>query len=74
VVYSKLSVTKLRKSDECLHIEVQKKFKGQQITVLQTMEKEKRDEILRQLTEIEGVSYRQIARVTGISPNIIFKA
>jgi putative transposase len=38
------------------------------------MEKEKRDEILRQLTEIEGVSYRQIARVTGISPNIIFKA
>jgi putative transposase len=57
-----------------LYIEIQKKLNGQQITVLQTMEKEKRDEILRQLKEIEGISHRQIARVTGVSPNIIFKA
>jgi putative transposase len=66
-------VTTQRKSDECLYREIQKKLHGQQITMLQTMEKEKRDEILRQLKEIEGVSHRQIARVTGISPNIIFK-
>ena len=35
--------------------------------------KEKRDEIIAKIKEIEGLSQRQIARVLGIPPNLVFK-
>jgi predicted transcriptional regulator len=38
------------------------------------MEKEKRDEIFRKIKEIDGVSTRQLARLTGISQSVISKA
>ena len=43
-------------------------------TELQTMEKEKRNELLRQIKKSEGISTRQIARLTGITQSIIVRA
>ena len=41
---------------------------------LLTMEKEKRDDCLRQLKENGGISVRQIARITGCTFNVVAKA
>jgi hypothetical protein len=38
------------------------------------MEKKRRNAILQQIKAIEGSTQRQIARVTGLNPNIVFKA
>jgi REP element-mobilizing transposase RayT len=43
-------------------------------TELQTMEKKKRDEILRKIKQIDGISTRQIARLTGITQSVIVRA
>jgi putative transposase len=43
-------------------------------TELQNMERTRRDEIIRKIKEVEGVSTRQIARVTGMSQTVISKA
>jgi len=45
---------------------------GEPVTILRTIEKQKRDEILRQIKIIEGVTQRQIARVIGLNQNTIF--
>ena len=66
--------TKARISDDDLYQEIQKILNGQPITVLQTVEKKKRDEMLRHLKELDGVTQRQIARVTGINQSTVFKA
>ncbi|KUK63155.1 MAG: Transposase IS200-family protein [Desulfotomaculum sp. 46_80] len=47
---------------------------GEPVTILQTIEKQKRDEILRRIKIIEGVTQRQIARVIGLNQNTVFKA
>jgi len=47
---------------------------GAPVTILRTIEKQKRDEILRRVKVIEGATQRQIARVTGLSQNMVFKA
>lgn len=41
---------------------------------IQQMDKEKRDEILRRMKDIEGVSIRQIARITGFTVNVVARA
>lgn len=41
---------------------------GELIGKLQGMEKEKRNAIIRTIKESEGVTIRQIARVTGLNP------
>ena len=41
---------------------------------LQILEKERRDEVLRQIKKVEGISTRQIARLTGISQSVIARA
>ncbi len=41
---------------------------------LQTMKKPDRDEMLRKIKQIEGLSTRQIARLTGISQSVIARA
>lgn len=65
---------KPKKSDESLYQDIQALLNGQPVTVLQTMDKQKRDEIIRQAKKIEGATQRQIARVTGINQSIVFKA
>ena len=64
---------KQRKSDENLAQEVKEILKGQPIGVLQSLDIEQRNKIIKQIKGIEGVTQRQIARVTGIHQSIIFK-
>lgn len=65
---------KKRKSDEDLTKELKELLNGQSTVSLQSLEIDKRNEIIRQIKGIEGVTQRQIARVTGIHQSIIFKA
>ncbi|MGI5912332.1 MAG: transposase [Syntrophomonadaceae bacterium] len=63
-----------RKSDEEVKKEIETLMKGQSIGKLAGLPKEEMRAIIRIMKKSEGVTQRQIARVTGISPNIIFKA
>jgi len=65
---------RLRKSDSEVKAEIEHIMNGQPIWNLYNMDKAYRKEILKQIKELEGTTQRQIARVTGLSPNIIFKA
>lgn len=62
------------KPDREVKIELEKLMNGEPIGMLQGMERIKRNEILRKIKEIDGISLRQISRVTGLSVDIIFKA
>ena len=44
------------------------------LSELRQVEKDKRDEIVSRLKEIDGLSIRQIARITGFTVNIVAKA
>lgn len=62
-----------RMSDDEARIKIIKKIDGIDVTQVKTLPKIKRDEVLRKVKEIEGISQRQAARILGISPNLIFK-
>lgn len=66
--------SKRKKTDSEVKADIEAMLAGKPVTILQTIEKQKRDEKLRQIKVIEGITQRQIARVTGLSQNIIFKA
>ncbi len=65
---------KQRKTDGEVKAEIEAMLNGEPVTILQTIEKQKRDEILRRIKIIEGVTQRQIARVIGLNQNTVFKA
>jgi len=65
---------KIRKTDGEVKAEIETMMNGEKIGKLLGLEKAKRQEILQQIKRSEGVTQRQIARVTGISQNIVFKA
>ena len=78
---------KKQAADICLDIDERAKLTDQEVKFiiqqygdvampadLQNIGKVKRDELLRKVKRIEGVSTRQIARITGISQTIIAKA
>ncbi|PKM76293.1 MAG: hypothetical protein CVU90_13220 [Firmicutes bacterium HGW-Firmicutes-15] len=65
---------KKRLTDQTVQEEIRKILKGKPVTILQQMEGQERDEILRRIKEIEGSSLRQIARITGLGLYIIHKA
>lgn len=64
---------KLRLSDDKVR-ECLVKMGVNNISSLQQMDKENRDAILLKLKKIEGISIRQLARVTGISKSVIQRA
>ena len=64
---------KQRKSDEELAQEVKELLNGQPIGILQSLDIEQRNKIIKQIKGSVGVTQRQIARVTGIHQSIIFK-
>jgi len=64
---------KPRRTDDELRAEIEAMLDGKPVTILQIMEKKKRNEILRQIKGIAGATQRQIARVTGLNQNIVFK-
>lgn len=74
-------------NEECLEIKQIKKLNDkegletikqhlciQSIEELKKLDKEERDACLRKLKAIEGLSIRQIARITGFTVNIVAKA
>jgi len=72
----------LSNDDKCLDITVYNRKTDQEVkeylrslgitsNSIQHMDKKKRDAIIIQLKEIEGVSIRQISRITGISSSVI---
>lgn len=63
-----------RMTDDKVKKIIQKYAKVKMPTELQNMEKIKRDEIVRKIKEMNGISTRQIARLTGISQSVIAKA
>ncbi|CVK21085.1 REP-associated tyrosine transposase [Sporomusa sphaeroides] len=65
---------KQRKSDDDLAQAIKEQLNGQPIELLQNMDIAMRNKIIREIKELEGVTQRQIARVTGIHQSIIFKA
>jgi putative transposase len=60
-------------TDQEAKLAIQKTAKLTIPAELQTMEKGKRDEILRQIKQIDGISTRQIARLTGITQSVIVR-
>ena len=48
-------------------------IKAKKISEIQRLEKEKRDKIIKKIKDIEGISIRQIARITGVSYNVVLK-
>ena len=63
-----------RKTDIEVKAEIEALMGGEPIGRLQGLDKKKRGEIINLIKQSEGVTQRQIARVTGISQNIIFKS
>ncbi|AJQ28884.1 transposase [Pelosinus fermentans] len=63
-----------RITDEDTKKMIQKYANVKMATELQSMERIKRDEIIRRIKGVEGISTRQIARVTGICQTVISKA
>ena len=64
----------IRKTDAEVVDEIENFLNGKSISVLQNMDKIERNEIIKRIKKIEGASERQIARVTGLTPNQVFKA
>jgi len=62
-----------RKSDEELVNNIKEMLNGQSVGILQSLDIDKRNKIFRQVKGIEGITQRQIARVTGVHQSIIFK-
>jgi REP element-mobilizing transposase RayT len=61
-------------TDGEVEYELAKLMRGRAIHSISQAEKSERDEILRSLKKIEGVSIRQIERITGIGRNVIANA
>jgi len=62
---------KIRKSDEELRVEILAILNGEPVAMLQTIDKKKRNEILKKIKEIQGTTQRQISRITRINQSII---
>lgn len=63
-----------RLSDEEARSEIKKLLGLLEIAQVKGMPKLKRDDILRKVKEVDGLSQRQAARILGVSTNLIFKA
>ncbi|NLB25862.1 MAG: transposase [Bacteroidales bacterium] len=67
-------VIKLKKTDAEVKEEIEALMNGEPISKLQSMDKDRRNKILRAIKSSEGVTLRQIARVTGLNTMNIHRA
>jgi putative transposase len=65
---------KIRLSDEEARLQIRKLLGTIEIAQVKSLPKVKRDEVLRKVKGIKGLSQRQAARILGVSPNLVFKA
>lgn len=63
-----------RLSDEEARLEIKNLLGTIEIAHVKSLPKLKRNEVLRKVKEINGISLRQAARILGVSINLIFKA
>lgn len=68
------SIEKRKYTDDEVQLELDNMLKAKSIHVLSRVERNRRDEVLRYLRKIDGISIRQIERVTGIGRNVIANA
>ncbi|MFZ3591847.1 transposase [Bacillus sp. DJP31] len=61
-------------TDEEARIQIKELLGAIEIPQVKSLPRLKRDEVLRQVKQIKGLSQRQAARILGISSNLIFKA
>jgi putative transposase len=64
----------IKLSDQEALVVIEKSIGRLSLSELQQTDRDRRDEILRNLKQIDALSIRQIARITGITVNIIAKA
>jgi REP element-mobilizing transposase RayT len=62
-----------RLTDEEAKEKIQKLKLEYDITEVKALPKNKRDDVIKRIKSIEGLTQRQAARILGVSPNIIFK-
>ncbi|MCM3443137.1 hypothetical protein [Metabacillus halosaccharovorans] len=63
-----------RLSDEEARLEIKKLLGSMEIVHVKSLPKIKRNEVLRKVKAIEGVTMRQAGRILGVSVNLIFRA
>nr|WP_306798619.1 transposase [Oceanobacillus saliphilus] len=63
-----------RLTDEEAKLRIKNLLDKIEIAQVKSLPKSKRNEVLRKVKEIEGLSQRQAARILGISPSLVFKA
>ena len=63
-----------RLTDDEAKEEIMKFIPLLELAQVKSLPKEHRDEVIIKLKGIEGVTQRQLARILGISPNLVFKA
>lgn len=61
-------------TDEDARLEIKKFLGAIEVAQVKSLPKLKRNEILREVKIIDGISHRQLARILGVSPNLVFKA
>lgn len=64
----------LRLSDEDLKKEIEALLEAREVFTLRQIGNQERDAILGKMKAINGATQRQIARVTGLSPSLVFRA
>ena len=67
-------IKRQRLTDKEAGAEIRKQTCGYDIAEIKSLPKEQRDEILKRIKEIKGLSLRQAARILGISHVLIFKS
>lgn len=65
---------KKKYTDDEVQSELDKMLKEKSIHKLSQVERSRRDEVLRNLRQMDGISIRQIERITGIGRNVIANA
>ena len=60
-----------RLNDEEARIEIEKRISGFCIAQIKSLPKQQKDEVIKKVKCIEGVSQRQLARILGISQTLI---
>lgn len=67
-------IEKKKCTDEEAKLALNQLLQAKSIHILHHVEKSRRDEVLRTLRQMEGISIRQIERITGIGRNVIANA
>lgn len=64
----------LRLTDDEARERILQQIKNMELAQVKSLPKPERDEVIRKIKRIEGISQRQTARLLGVSPNLVFKA